>query len=64
MTIKELCDKQEICDHNCPFNAICCLHDDIWHLFSKNDEANKDFTKSIIETAKMLVCEGETNYNG
>lgn len=53
MTIKELCDKYQHCT-DCPLNTVCCINDMIYKLITANEEFNKDVTKAIIETAKIL----------
>lgn len=51
MTIKELCNKMS-CNY-CPFNDVCwdLCQDPITEI---DEECNTKYTKSIIETARIL----------
>jgi 16S rRNA G1207 methylase RsmC len=62
MTIKELCNKHESCK-TCPFNDACEWLD-CNPPFRNDDDDDIAVTRSIIETAKMLVSDGEIHYNG
>lgn len=57
MTIKELCNNEEICGL-CPFYDACNLLD-VNAPFGFDDDDAKLITKSIIETAKRLTSESE-----
>ena len=55
MTIKELCEKYDPCDH-CPFFKACPFCDVNIELYLSK-ENNEAITKSIIETAEILKRE-------
>ena len=58
MTLKEICNNEEICE-KCSFYEACYILGCTYpNCITQNDDIR--VTKSIIETAKMLM-EGEIN---